>query len=215
METPTVGRCADADCPPGYTSAHSASGVFCRIRWERTHACWRSRLSQALNTPKAKPRLVTSASQKRLCCWAKAASFRSPWRVAARSCCLREGFRGAMGLWASVPCRRARGVFQRLQPMHGVCPAGTAHLYGRLKACAKGRTLWVVEDAAAFIVPQLDAAHPRRLTLGHPGDRGGDGGRSAAGTAARAAIHGRYEFNGWFRMKLKPLHHFSLKSSAQ
>lgn len=49
------------------------------------------------------------------------------------------------------------------EKQHGVDAAVAAHLARRLQAGADGRARGVAEDAAAVVVVELDAAHPRRF----------------------------------------------------
>ena len=68
--------------------------------------------------------------------------------------------------------------------------AAAAHVFGRLQAAAKGGSLRLAKDLAAVVVGQLHAAHARRFSIRHAGNRAGDGRCGAAGAAGWAACQG-------------------------
>jgi hypothetical protein len=83
-----------------------------------------------------------------------------------------------------------RGVRLKLREPHKcVFPRGAAHVRGWRKAGAEGRALRAAENLAAIFLRELDAPHPRRFPAGHPWNGACDGGRDAARTAVRAALH--------------------------
>ena len=75
------------------------------------------------------------------------------------------------------------------QKNHRLPAVVAAHVGLRLQAGAHGRAVWVAENQAALVSPQLHTTHASRFALRHAGDGAGNGRGGATGAAAGAAIH--------------------------
>ena len=93
--------------------------------------------------------------------------------------------------WLNAGSQWRSRALQFIQPEDSLFSAGATHFLRGLQANAEGGAVGVAENLAAFIFPQLYAAHTSGFAVGHTGDRAGDGGSDAAGAAAVTACgHG-------------------------